>query len=235
MALEDIPRAERNPKAHDLPRIRAAMKQFGCTVAGILDERTGALIAGHGRLQALEQMRAEGDEPPEGILVKDGHWLPPIVRGWASEDDDQAKGYLVADNRLPELGGWDDRLLAEILDEVAEYNIDLLDIAGYSHDDLDDMIAAMGDVEVMEPAPTGAHYAESDEEIEQRRATIEGYADKKAGGTLTEMILVFTSEEHAEAVGHIRAIRSRDGEQTAAQVVLGALRSFSGQAGWDGE
>lgn len=236
MALEDIPTAERNPRTHEIAKIRASMVKYGCTLMGILDERTGRLIAGHGRRLGLQQMKAEGDDPPTGITVgDDGTWQAPILRGWASANDDEAKGYLITDNRLPELGGWDERMLAEILDEVAEYNVDLLEIAGYSHADLDDMIAALGDVEVMAPASTGAHYAESDDEIAERRSTIEAYADKKAGGHLTEMILVFTSEEHAEAVGHIRAIRARDGEQTAAQVVLGALRSFSPQSGWNGE
>jgi ParB-like chromosome segregation protein Spo0J len=227
MDLSSVPRAERNPRVHDLAKIRSSLNAYGCTVAGILDERTGRLVAGHGRLAALEAMFQDGLQPPEGVVDDDGEWQVPVVRGWASANDDEAKAYLVTDNRLNELGNWDQRVLAELLDEIADYNVDLLEIAGYDGFQLDDMIAEMGDVEIMPPQPTAARYAESDEEISQRRATIEGYADKKVGGTLTEMILVFTSAEHAEAVGHIRAVRARDGEQTAAQVVLGALRSFA--------
>jgi ParB-like chromosome segregation protein Spo0J len=227
LALDDIPRAPRNPKTHELAKLKASIAKYGVTVAGILDERTGRLVAGHGRLQALQEMADAGQDPPPGIAVEEGEWRVPVVRGWASANDSEAEGYLLADNRTGELGSWDERILAEVLDDLAEYNVDLLDIAGYSFDDLDDLVASMGDVEVMEPQPTAARYAESDEEIAQRRSLIEGYADKKQGGTLTEMILVFTSEQHAQAVGHIRAIRARDGEQTAAQVVLDALRAFA--------
>lgn len=227
MPLDAVPRAERNPKAHELMRLRTSFSKFGCTVAGILDERTGRLVAGHGRLEALQAMFADGIAPPDGVLDDDGRWLVPIVRGWSSANDEEAEAYLVVDNRLNELGGWDERLLPESLERIADYNLDLLELSGYSTFDLDDMIAELGDVEVMEPQPTAARYAESDEEIAARRATIENYADRKSGGTFTEMILVFTAEEHAEAVGQIRAIRARDGEQTAAQVVLAALRAFA--------
>lgn len=227
LALGEIPRADRNPKEHDKAKILLSMKKFGCTVAGIMDERTGRLVAGHGRLSVLEEMRASGARPPAGVTESGEEWLVPIVRGWSSENDTEAVAYLIADNRTNELGGWDDRILAEVLDDIAEYNVDLLTMSGYDHNYLDDLVASMGDFEVMPVQPTGARYAESPEEIETRRSTIEGYADRKSGGSLTEMILVFTTEEHADAVGAIRAIRARDGEQTAAQVVLAALRAFA--------
>lgn len=227
LPLDEIPHAERNPKAHEKAKIRASIQQFGCTVAGILDERTGRLVAGHGRLNVLAEMRDSGAPAPDGILVTEGDWRAPVVRGWSSANDAEASAYVVADNRLNELGGWNQQVLAEVLDDIAEYNVGLLEVAGYNSFQLDDLIASMGDVVVMDPAPTGARYSESDEEIETRRTTVDGYADRKVGGTFTEMILVFTSDAHAEAVGLIRAIRARDGEQTAAQVVLGALRAVA--------
>lgn len=143
MALSSIPRAERNPKAHDLPRIRQAMTKYGCTIAGILDERTGRLVAGHGRLAALEIMLGEGVQPPPGVLSDGGEWRAPVVRGWSSANDEEAEGYVITDNRLGELGGWDDRLLAETLEDLAEYNLDLLDLAGYSSNDLDRLVASV--------------------------------------------------------------------------------------------
>lgn len=144
MALSSVPRAERNPRLHDLARIRSSMAAYGCTVAGILDERTGRLVAGHGRLAALEEMSKDGAAPPDGVLDNDGEWLVPIVRGWASANDEEAQGYLITDNRLPELGGWDERELAEILDGVADYNLDLLDIAGYDPADIDQLLLTTG-------------------------------------------------------------------------------------------
>jgi hypothetical protein len=144
MPLGSVPRAARNPKGHDLALIRRSIQQFGCTSAGILDERTGRLVAGHGRLAALELMYDEDQDPPEGITVgADGLWLVPIVRGWWSRSDAEAEAYVVADNRVGETGGWDDRLLAEVLDDIVDTDPDLLDATGYSSDDLSDLVASM--------------------------------------------------------------------------------------------
>ncbi|MEW9530680.1 hypothetical protein [Microbispora sp. NPDC049125] len=232
LPLESIPRAERNAKNHDIPRIRGALTKFGCTVAGIIDERTGRLVAGHGRLETLERMRADGAKPPAGVQVSDdGAWLAPIVRGWASANDAEADAYGVVDNRLSELGGWDMRTLPEILQDVADYNVDLLDIAGYDHTQLDDMIAELGDVEIMPPSPTGARYAETEEQMAARREVAAGYTDTSRGGALTEMILVFNVEDHREVISLIGKIRTRDGDQVAAQIVLEALRAYADEDG----
>lgn len=146
LPLTGIPHAARNPKAHNGQAIRASIEKFGVTMAGLLDERTGRLVAGHGRLAALTAMRSDGATPPEGVQTgDDGDWLVPVVRGWASRSDAEAEAYLVADNRLSEVGGWDDRLLVEVLDEIADDNPDLLELAGYSQTELDDMIAALGE------------------------------------------------------------------------------------------
>ena len=48
--LGDVKIARRNPKGHDLATIRASILRHGLgDVAGIVDERTGRLVAGHGR------------------------------------------------------------------------------------------------------------------------------------------------------------------------------------------
>lgn len=145
LPLSAIPRAFRNAKTHQLGAIRRSIEKFGVTWAGLLDERTGRLVAGHGRLAALEAMRADAVSPPEGVTDDDGDWLVPIVRGWSSRSDAEAEAYLIADNRLSELGGWDDRLLAEVLDQIADDNPDLLELVGYSQHELDDMIARFGE------------------------------------------------------------------------------------------
>lgn len=143
MPLRDIPRAVRNPKDHDLPAIRTSIEKFGCLVAGELDERTGRLVAGHGRLEVLEAMCEEGADPPQGIerVDPDDAWRVPIVRGWSSRSDAEAEAYIIAANRIPEKGGWEQQLLAEILDDIAAASPDLLELTGYTATDLDDLVA----------------------------------------------------------------------------------------------
>jgi hypothetical protein len=78
----------------------------------VIDERTGRLIIGHGRREALQAMRERGDAPPDGVTAD---WCVPVVRGWSSKSDAEADAAAAADNRLTEVGGWDEAELAAML------------------------------------------------------------------------------------------------------------------------
>jgi hypothetical protein len=137
MPLGELIAAARNPKEHDLPGIRAAISKFGFLDVVILDDRTGRLVAGHGRVESLTQAKRAGDDPPDGIDVRasDGEWLVPTLRGWSSRSDDDAEAYLIASNKLTENGGWDVRELLEVLEDLAEAQ--LLDVTGYDASEMD--------------------------------------------------------------------------------------------------
>jgi hypothetical protein len=142
MPISKMEEAERNPKGHDSPRIQGAIARFGFMDQAILDERTGRLVGGHGRLAGLIEMRDEGQDPPEGIEVDaSGEWLWPVTRGWSSRSDVEAEAALVALNRLTELGGWDDLdQLGQILENANAVDPTLLDVAGYTQGELDTLL-----------------------------------------------------------------------------------------------
>lgn len=153
LPLDDIQPAPRNPKAHDLNSVRASISRFGFATPALRDERTGRLVAGHGRHDALREMRDAGEQPPTGVrLAKDGGWLVPVVCGWASRSDQEAEAYLVADNRHPELGGWDDAGLAELLSDLAEFDPALLEVTGYSQGDLEVLLEGLDNRTNLPPA-----------------------------------------------------------------------------------
>lgn len=114
--LGDLVRWPRNPKNHDLPRIRASILRHGFVLPLVEDENSGKLVAGHGRLEVLEALHAEGAPPPKRIQVKKGKWLVPVLSGVSFPDEASAEAYLLADNRLVELGGWDAKELLSFLD-----------------------------------------------------------------------------------------------------------------------
>lgn len=64
MALDDLKRAARNPKQHNLSAISESMRRFDFVAPLAINEATGRLVAGHGRLDALEQFRKDGQPPP---------------------------------------------------------------------------------------------------------------------------------------------------------------------------
>lgn len=138
MPIDELRGAEHNPKGHDKPRIANSISRFGFADASILDERTGRLVAGHGRHGDLLARKDQGKEPPEGVVVDDdGRWLMPVQRGWASRSDEDAQAFLVAHNRLTETGGWDEQGLLELLEGINDVDPELLDLTGYTEDDIE--------------------------------------------------------------------------------------------------
>jgi hypothetical protein len=146
MALGELVkrRATRNPKAHDVPGIDRSIERWGLVEVPTLNESTGNLVAGHGRLETLAERKTHGLEPPKGVRVNGkGQWLVPVLRGVAFDSDAEAEGYLLASNRLVESGGWRERELAELVDDLRRNDGDV--IVGWDPDDLDDLLATLKD------------------------------------------------------------------------------------------
>lgn len=139
LPLSEIVGADNNPKDHDIGQIYQSIKRFGFTQPIMMNENTGKLLAGHGRLQTLQTMKDAGEKLPNRIKEKDGDWLVPVLKGISFEDDMEAQAYLIADNRLTELGGWNTGDLVESLQEMIENGLDL-DGIGYDFDDLENLV-----------------------------------------------------------------------------------------------
>jgi ParB-like chromosome segregation protein Spo0J len=148
-------------------------------------------------------------------------------------DADTAVRINLADNKIPTYGSYDDNALLELLKVVA----DDMTGTGYDPDELDDLLAALTpDVTVLpEVGPTDARYAESDEEEQARRDRVEAYEPRHGGGdgdgAMTELILVMTVADRTEAAELIKTVRERDGDLTAGQIVLYALRVHAADDG----
>ena len=112
----------RNAKAHDaeqVAKIAASMAEFGWTVPCLV-AADGELIAGHGRVLAAAQL---------GLSE-----APVIVLGHLTEA--QRRAYRIADNKLTELGEWDEDLLLEELRGLLAVDFDLW-LIGIPDDELD--------------------------------------------------------------------------------------------------
>jgi len=141
--LDDVKPAPRNAKGHDEDGINRSIDHFGFAELPLLDERTGRLVAGHGRHEQLLAMRDEGRDPPDGVRVDDktDTWLMPVIRGWASRSDADAEAYVVASNHLTTKGGWEDQGLADILQDLQAD--DLLHLTGFEDHDLQRLLARL--------------------------------------------------------------------------------------------
>jgi len=155
--IEEVVRWPRNPKKHDLNVLEQSIRRFGFVQPIVVDQSTKKLVAGHGRLEALVRMKEQGGIPPGRIRVdgRTGGWLVPVLRGVQFSNEREAEAYLVADNRIVELGGWDDSLLVDMLREMQAVEVDLSG-TGFSAESIVEMISAMGgDKEVVEDEGPG--------------------------------------------------------------------------------
>jgi hypothetical protein len=138
--LDDLKLDPRNPKGHDLELLGTSVTRFGYVEPVVIDERTGKLVAGHGRVLELRALFLDDKPPPEGVEVDpEGRWLVPAVRGWSSKNSKEAAAYLVASNRTSEAGGWDNKLLAEMM---GGFTPEEFVGVGYSPDDLAALLKA---------------------------------------------------------------------------------------------
>ena len=138
MRLSEVRPASKNPKSHDVGQIASSIGRFGYIEPVVMDERTGRLVAGHGRVKTVAEMQKKGQTPPEGVRLEGKEWLVPVLRGWASRTDEDAQAYLVASNQLTTLGGWDDAQLADVLKDLAAAGA--LEGTGFDGDDVDELL-----------------------------------------------------------------------------------------------
>lgn len=140
-----------NPKDHDIGAIITSIVRFGYVTPVILDSERTRIVAGHGRVEALAAMKRDGNyEVPERIRLANNDWLVPCVVGIQFSDDLEALGFLIADNRISELGGWNDADLTAALEKVYESQHGL-DGTGYDEEDLNRIVDYLDNPIIQEP------------------------------------------------------------------------------------
>jgi hypothetical protein len=139
-AVAELRPSPRNPRTHSkkqVHQIAASIREFGF-VNPVLVDGDGGVVAGHGRLEAAKVLG----------LVR----VPTIRLDHLSEA--QKRAYVIADNRLAELAGWDRDLLAIELKELIELDLGFeIEITGFEMGEIDLLI---GDGPEGEPDPDDA-------------------------------------------------------------------------------
>jgi DNA modification methylase len=128
-----------NARTHSdkqIAQIAASIRQFGFTNPVLVDA-DGGIVAGHGRVAAARQL---------GIAE-----VPTIVLGHLTSAERRA--YVIADNRLAELAGWDREILKIEFQALAEMDLDFeLEITGFETAELDLLLDHSADEPVTDPA-----------------------------------------------------------------------------------
>jgi ParB-like chromosome segregation protein Spo0J/DNA modification methylase len=105
----------RNAKKHDasqVAKLAGSIREFGFTNPVLIDKDNG-IIAGHGRVLAAQSLALES--------------VPCIRLGHLT--DTQRRAYILADNRLAEIGGgWDEEMLKLELADLAALGLDVTEL-----------------------------------------------------------------------------------------------------------
>lgn len=202
--LADLARWPRNPKAHDIPQLKASLRRFGFVLPVVEDAASQQLVAGHGRLEALLEMQKDGEPAPSRVRVSaDGSWSIPVVSGVAFASEREAEAYLLADNRLVEAGGWDSEALNEIL-KGFHLQGDVEGI-GWSMQDLDKLLAEASAEELRGPTPEDLKVSYDAGIIKQIVLYFRGDAFEPVVSRLQKVMDEIGADNHTDVVLHLLA------------------------------
>lgn len=115
----------KNARTHSpeqIEKIAASIATYGFNAPILVDSDDG-IVAGHGRLAAAKELGLEE--------------VPVIILDHLTEK--QRRAYILADNRLAELSGWDVNLLADELTALREDRFDI-EVLGWSDAELEDLL-----------------------------------------------------------------------------------------------
>jgi ParB-like chromosome segregation protein Spo0J len=195
LPLGELTPDPRNPKDHDHGLIDASVGRFGYIEPMVIDERTGRLVAGHGRRTTLLAMYDRGELPPDGVHADaDGRWLVPVVRGWSSRADTEAAAALIGLNRSTEVGGWVDAELLELLSELTSDPLAGLVGVGFSDDELDALRQRLDDEALVDGWDPDSDAGDP------------GDLSVAVRGDVREVVVVFPSDRYAELYGILSAL-----------------------------
>lgn len=121
--LRPFPNNARTHSKKQLKQIARSIERFGF-VNPVLISDDFEIIAGHGRLEAAKML---------------GLRQIPTVRLSALSAADR-RAYVLADNRLAELAGWDRELLARELKGLLDLQFDDIELTGFSLGDIDPLL-----------------------------------------------------------------------------------------------
>tara|TARA_R100001129_G_scaffold68215_1_gene46513 strand:+ start:1442 stop:2038 length:597 start_codon:yes stop_codon:yes gene_type:complete len=130
--IEKVIPYENNPrKNQSVEKVASSIKDFGFQQPIVVDKNM-VVIVGHTRLMGAKKL---------------GLSHVPVVQ--ADLDEAKAKAYRIADNRVNEDSGWDNKLLQDELNKLLNFEIDL-NMTGFTNDELDSLFSKE-EVEFLEP------------------------------------------------------------------------------------
>jgi len=200
MPITEITKWPGNPKKHNIPAIKAQIRK-GYHEAMVVDTRSGKLVAGHGRLETLIDMMEKGEAVPENIEVSDeGVWMAPFQLT-AFKSDKDAEAFVIAANRISEIGGWDDEALNKMLQQFQGEDEDLIASLGYSSSALDKILAETTTKAARDKTP---------------KEKLEGFEN----ADIKQIVLFFPAHEYEATLPRLEVLMQKSGTDSHTELFL---------------
>ena len=189
-----------------------------------------------GNIQALaESLEINGQYRPiivqkstKQILAGNHLWKAAQVAGYTNidvvfldVDDKQAKKIVAADNRLADLGEYDEKKLADLLGEID------LEGTGYQLADIDDLLASLEEQESSPSWQAGqddTHY-----ENFQQRPTLADRAEHYAERTIRLLMCEYPNPQYIWIIERLGELRDKYKVDNNAEAILKAVAELTGQ------
>lgn len=186
-----------NARKGNVGSIAASLERFGQVRPLLVQQQTNTIVAGNHTYLAAQLL---------------GWSEIAVIRLPLSDED--ARAYLLTDNRLSDLASYDDDGLLAVLEKVQQAGG--LEATGWTIDDMDDLTAALERIPEVPGSPFEGDYAESPEE------TAERWADR-AEGQNREIVFLLSHERYEQFKANVAVLQTRWELDTLSDTVFEAL------------
>lgn len=183
--------------------------------------------------ELVESLKHNGQYKPivvqkstKHILAGNHLWKAAKELGWTEIDvvevdvnDEQAKKIVVADNRLADMGGYDEQALLDLLGDID------LSGTGYVPADVDDLLALIE--EQSTPEWKVANSVTSQENV-QMRPTLSERAEHYAERTIRLLMCEYPNEQYVWIIGQLATLRTKYDVDSNAEAILNAVAELTG-------
>jgi len=161
------------------------------------------------------------------ILAGNHLWKAAKQLGWkdilvtyVDVDDDRAKKIVAADNRLADMGSYDENALLKLLEDIT------LEGTGYVQADVDDLLALIE--EQTEPQWQTAPQNSTQENV-QHRPTLAERAEHYAERTIRLLMCEYPNEQYIWVVERLSEERAKFGIDNNADMIIKIIEEYTGK------
>lgn len=157
--LSELKTYPKNYRIGDVEAIIRSIRAFGFNSL-LRIWKDNEILAGNHTFLALKSLYDLGESAPDRIVLKSGEWLIPCI-DLSGLSEEEAKAYLLADNRISDLAGNDDEALVQLLREIEDP--DLIEATGFSEDEYRDLLNSFESTDTGSDAETDSSTRATDQ------------------------------------------------------------------------